>query len=115
MTISMSDILCVTNRALCQQAGFDFMPLLGVAFSPNYGQSYYEAFSLGNYDHNVVFAYIGNMPSMRHRLTLDIPVRRYTLRVGYAAQFNQSTFNHLKYHNYSHDFMIGFNKYFYRR
>ena len=91
------------------------VPLLGIAFSPNYGQGYYEAFSLGHYDHNVVFAYIGNMPSMRHRLTVDIPIKRYTLRVGYVAQFNQSIFNHLKYHSYSHDFMIGFNKYFYRR
>ena len=91
------------------------VPLLGIAFSPNYGQSYYEAFSLGNTDHNVVFAYPGNMPSMRHRLTLDIPIRRYTLRVGYVAQLNQSTFNNLKYHSYSHDFMIGFNKYLYRR
>lgn len=90
-------------------------PLMGIAFSPNYGQSYYEAFVAKHYDHNVVFAYFGNMPSMRHKLTLDIPVRRYTLRIGYVAQFNQSTFNHLKYHSYSHDFMIGFNKYLYRR
>lgn len=90
-------------------------PLMGIAFSPNYGQSYYEAFVAKHYDHNVVFAYFGNMPSMRHKLTLDIPVKRYTLRIGYVAQFNQSTFNHLKYHSYSHDFMIGFNKYLYRR
>ena len=90
------------------------VPLLGIAFSPNYGQSYYEAFVLGNYDRNVLFAYMGNMPSMRHRLTLDIPVKRYTLRIGYVAQFNQSTFNHIKHHSYSHDFMIGFNKYLYR-
>lgn len=90
-------------------------PLMGIAFSPNYGQSYYEAFVAKHYDHNVVFAYTGNMPSMRHKLTLDIPIRRYILRVGYVAQFNQSTFNHLKYHSYSHDFMIGFNKYLYRR
>lgn len=91
------------------------VPFIGIAFSPNYGQSYYEAFQLGNYDHNVVFAYLGNMPSMRHRLTLDIPIRRYTLRVGYVAQFNQSTFNHLKYHSYSHNLMVGFNKYLYRK
>jgi hypothetical protein len=91
------------------------VPLMGIAFSPNYGQSYYEAFELRHHDHNVVFAYPGNMPSMRHRLTLDIPIRRTVLRVGYVAQFNQSTFNHLKYHSYTHDFMIGFNKYFYRR
>src|SRR5574344_102265 len=91
------------------------VPLVGVAFSPNYGQSYYEAFYLGDYDRNVVFAHPGNMPSMRHRLTLDVPIKRYTIRVGCVAQFNQSMFNHLKYHSYSYDFMIGFNKYFYRR
>ena len=70
-------------------------PLIGMAFSPNYGQSYYEAFVAKHYDHNVVFAYPGNMPSMRHKLTLDIPIKRYTLRVGYVAQFNHSMFNHL--------------------
>ena len=91
------------------------VPMMGIAFSPNYGQSYYEIFSLWQYDHNVLFAYPGNMPSMRHRLTLDIPIRRYVVRVGYVAQFNQSVFNHLKYHSYTHDFMIGFNKYLYRR
>ena len=90
-------------------------PLIGIAFSPAYGQSYYEAFELEQHDHNVLFAYPDNMPSMRHRLTLDIPIRRYTLRVGYVAQFNQSTFNHLKYHSWTHDLMVGFNKYLYRR
>ena len=90
-------------------------PLMGIAFSPNYGQSYYEAFVAEHYDHNVVFAYPGNMPSMRHKLTLDIPIKRYTLRVGYVGEFHQSMFHHLKYHSYAHDFMIGFNKYLYRR
>ncbi len=92
-----------------------WLPFIGIAFSPNYGQSYYEAFTLGQKDHNVVFAYPGNMPSMRHKITLDIPIRRYTLRVGYVAQIQQSTFNHLKHHYYTHDLMIGFNKYLYRR
>lgn len=91
------------------------VPFVGVAFSPAYGQGYYEIFTLHNPDHNVIFAHPFNMPSMRHRLTIDIPVKRYILRVGYAVQFNQSTFNHIKYHSYTHDFMLGFSKYFYRK
>lgn len=86
------------------------VPFVGAAFSPNYGQSYYEIFSLDHYDHNAVFAHIGNMPSMRHLLTADIPIGRHILRVGYNGQFNQSTFNELRYHSYSHNFMIGFVK-----
>lgn len=89
-------------------------PLVGAAFSMNYGQSYYECFVLGDYDHNVVFANIANMPSMRHLLTLDIPIRRNYLRIGWSGEFNQSKFNGLRYHSYSNNFMIGFTKFFYR-
>jgi hypothetical protein len=91
------------------------VPFAGVAFSPNYGQSYYEAFTLGNYDHNVVFANVVNMPSMRHLLTLDVPLSRRSrtaLRVGYVGELMQSTFNHIKYHSYSHCLMIGFTQSF---
>ncbi len=92
------------------------VPFLGVAFSPNYGQSYYEIFSLGDYDHNAVFVYPGNMPSARHLFTADIPVGHgmTSLRVGYSGQFNQSAFNGLRYHSYSHNFMFGFVKRFKR-
>lgn len=85
-------------------------PVAGMAFSPNYGQSYYETFRLRHYDHNVVFANFVNMPSMRTNLSLDIPVRKVsatTLRLTYAGYFMQSKFNGLRYHSYTHSFMIG--------
>lgn len=82
-------------------------PLLGIAYSPNYGQSYYENFMLNNYDHNVCFAHTANMPSMRHLLTLDIPIRNKYLRVGWYGAFNQAKLNGLKYHSYSNDFLVG--------
>ena len=91
------------------------VPFLGVAFSPQYGQSYYEMFSLKDYDHNCVFANPVNMPSMRHLLTVDIPIGHNQLRVGYAGEFMQSKFNGLRYHSYSHNLMIGFTKYFVRK
>ncbi len=88
------------------------VPFAGVAFSPNYGQSYYEIFSLRHYDKNVVFAHVGNMPSMRHLFTADIPLGRTTLRIGYNGQWNQTKFNQLRHHHYSHNFLIGITRRF---
>lgn len=82
--------------------------LAGMMFSPNYGQSYYELFSLGHYDHNLCFIYPGNAPTFRQMLTLDIPLRKATLRVGYVSEIEQSRVNGLKNHRYSHSFMIGY-------
>ncbi len=90
-------------------------PLMGIAFSPNYGQSYYEIFELDNNDHNAVFVNTFNMPSNRHRFLVDIPIRRGELRLGYDVQINQAKINNLEYYNHSIDFVIGFTKYFTRR
>jgi len=90
-------------------------PLMGVAFSPNYGQSYYEIFELENRDHNVVFANTFNMPSNRHRFMVDFPLKRATLRAGFEGQVNQAKMNNLEYCSKSFSLMLGFTKYFYRR
>lgn len=89
------------------------LPLVGAMFSPAYGQSYYELFSLGHYDHNVCATYIGNAPCMTHLLTLDIPVGGGTLRTGYLCDIRQSRVNGLKSHVWSNLFMIGYVKRFY--
>lgn len=83
------------------------VPLIGAKFSPNYGQSYYEIFSEGNSDHNICATTPFNAPSLRNLLTLDIPFRKATLRVGYLIDIKQSDLNQLKYHSYTHAFMIG--------
>lgn len=92
------------------------VPVAGLAFSPNFGQSYYEMFELDDYDHNIVFATPFNAPSARWQLTLDVPLhaeRSATcLRLGYGGTVMQSTFNHLRYHSYTHTFMIGVTKSF---
>lgn len=84
------------------------LPLMGVMFSPEYGQSYYEMFSLKNRGRNVLFTSLHNTPSLRQMLTIDFPVGRAMMRVGYLCDIQQSRVNNLKSHLYSHDFMIGF-------
>ena len=94
--------------------GYEVMtPLIGVMFSPNYGQSYYEIFNEGNKDHNVIFTTIAKTPSLRQMLSVDIRHRRWSktwIRLGYLGDYQQARVNHLKYHDYSHLFILGVTK-----
>ena len=84
------------------------IPFAGVAFSPEYGQSYYEIFSLGHGGRNVLFTSLYNAPSFRQMLTLDFPLGRTLIRTGYLCDIQQFKLNNIKSHMYSHCFMIGF-------
>ena len=87
------------------------VPLAGVMFAPQYGQSYYELFSLGHYDHNVCFAYPLNAPSARLQATLHVPVSRHTqIIVGYRGEARQSRINHLGRHAWDNGGIIGFTR-----
>ena len=88
------------------------VPVLGMAFSPHYGQSYYEIFSLGNAGGVVKFTSLHNAPSWRHRLSLDFPAGRLKMRFSYLWDVRQSKLNHLETHAYGHIFMVGFVKQF---
>ena len=89
-------------------------PLCGLMFSPNYGQSYYEFFSKGNYDHNIVPTTIFSTPSLCHSLTFDWQIAKSKpnskIRIGYLGDIQQSEINKIKRHHYAHMFLIGWVK-----
>lgn len=81
-------------------------PVLGILFSPNYGQSYYEI-SLGNSIGTANFASLHNQRALRNYITVDFPINKITLRVGYLGSYYQTKVNNLHTHTYSNNFMIG--------
>ena len=83
------------------------VPLVGLMFAPNFGQSYYEIFSEGNYDHNIVPTTIISTPSLRQMLTFDFTIHHTTVRLGYLGDFQQAKVNGLKYHTWSNILIVG--------
>lgn len=87
------------------------LPLMGAAFSPDYGQSYYELSQHG-YCHNICFTSLHNAFSIRQLALIDIQLHRCTLTFGYKADIRQAKLNYLRQHQYAHSFMIGWHKSF---
>ena len=86
------------------------LPFAGVMFCPNYGQSYYEIFTLGNWGGVINFTSLHNQPSLRQMLTVDFPAGRAKMRLAYLWDAQQAKVNDIRMHTYSHVFMVGFVK-----
>lgn len=82
-------------------------PLLGAFFSPEYGQSYYEIFVLGNNTGTIHFATPANQRGLRNYITADYPIGKVTLRAGYLRNYYRTEANNLITSISSHQFMIG--------
>lgn len=83
------------------------VPMIGIMFSPAYGQSYYELFNNGNYDNNIVFTSIAIL-QLRHQLFAEYPIsKNINIRIGYFGDYRQSKPNNLKQHTYTNSFLIG--------
>lgn len=88
------------------------MPFLGAAFSPHYGQSYYEIFNIGNHEGVVKLTSFHNQIALKNYVTLDFPICNVTLRAGFLNSSFRTDLNGIKSHVISNSFMIGFVKEF---
>ncbi|EJX10233.1 hypothetical protein, secreted [gut metagenome] len=95
------------NRPFAARLQMD-LPLIGAMFSPNFGQSYYEIFSLGHYDHNICLTHPFNAPTVRWEATLHCSIGKATVTAGYLGDILQSKVNNLKHHAWKHYFVIGY-------
>jgi hypothetical protein len=94
-------------RRLPLRAGYQAdLPMIGLMFCPEFGESYYEI-SQNGVGHNIICAHPGNAFSLRQMLTLDFCLKRITLRVGYLCDIRQRNARSLKYHDISHSCMFG--------
>ncbi len=82
-------------------------PMCGIAFSPNYGQSYYEIFLKKDYDRNIIPTTFINSPSLKQMLTIDIPIKNTILRIGYVGDYKQVQVNKLKQYQYNNLLLLG--------
>jgi len=82
-------------------------PFAGMFFSPEYGHSYYEIFTLGNNKGTVHFGSFHNQLALRNYFTIDIPIRNMTLRTGYLGDYHCTDVNQLHTRIISHQFVVG--------
>ncbi|HHU95873.1 MAG TPA: DUF3316 domain-containing protein [Petrimonas sp.] len=82
-------------------------PFIGLFFSPEYGHSYYEIFTLGNSQRTLHFASFHNQQALRNYFTVDLPIRNVTLRAGYLGDYYRTDQNQLVTRVVSHQFVLG--------
>lgn len=82
------------------------LPLVGVLYSLDYGENYYEMY-VGNYAGLVHFGWPGNHFSMTNLVTADMHFGNTTLRVGYRGVTETSWVNNLNTQIFRHSFVLG--------
>ena len=83
------------------------LPLLGTAFGPDYGQSYYEIFYLGQSNGCVHMTSLHNNLSLRTNLSYDLQLHPCTLRLTLANDLYQWALGSQHYRMFTHSVMLG--------
>ncbi|GHT03505.1 hypothetical protein AGMMS49525_08700 [Bacteroidia bacterium] len=88
------------------------MPAVGLFYAPEFGQSYYEIYELGDNDGVVHFSSLHNYLAMRNILTVELPFKSRTIRLSYINWMYETKINDVNTRIHSNTFFIGFSKYF---
>jgi hypothetical protein len=88
--------------------------LLGLAFSPEYAESYYEIFYLGNHENVIKITDPHNMQQWSHEISADFPTkkRQSSFRLSYDNEGRVSTLNNLRIRTLTNHFSVGYIHYF---
>ena len=83
------------------------IPFVGVMYSPQYGESYYEI-GLGDTKNLAHLSSFHNYLSVRNMLLAEIPFNSFTLRLAYSFSFYETRINDLDTRLISNTFCVGF-------
>jgi hypothetical protein len=111
-SLKASANLNLSVMALCDWKIFTFRwqlttPFAGIFFSPEYGHSYYEIFTLGNKEGTLHFGSFHNQQALHNYFSVDVPVHNVTLRAAYLGDYYGTKANKLLTGIIIHQFMIG--------
>lgn len=84
------------------------VPLLGFAFAPDYGQSYYEIFYLGQGDGCVHLTSLHNNLSLRTNLSYDVEFGSCIVRLTWLEDLYHWRLGNQQYRMLTHSLMIGY-------
>ena len=87
------------------------LPVCGMLFSPEFGQSYYEI-GLGDSAPLIYFARWGNQFIVRNLFSIEIPISQYSVRLSYLNNYHETSINQLDTKIQSNLFFLGFSRYF---
>jgi len=119
----------IFNLGIAAMADYDFqflgkslklryegnLALGGLAFSPEYAESYYEIFYLNNHHNIVKFTSLANKQDWQQQLSIDLPLanhKKSSFRISYVNEGRISLLNNIRIRNLSDYFSVGYIHYF---